>query len=389
MEENTFEKDIQQLRKKHKLVKSYTTYVDDKDLTEEQKARRKFIADLSDLELESDKEDKNKPTIEDLIKQSLNSNEDNDFELPELENNESAKFLSNDEKELYNIGRTLFLDTNRTIDVSSYVPEKYMEEDTKEHLKLFKTTNKKKYEETVEILREETIFKAYSLYIQMEQSKYNDQIKDIVQRTYPEELAKGYFDRNNKMYGFNEDTMEISEANVIGKPSTNELMDTRILYKKSLTLEDLIDIAKDEKFISKLCKNCKDVRYKRFVNRCNTVLGYYMEDKTNRSDMNTVDKVPNYVNRLVTRNNKQIKEFNEKSGNDILNKSFVIALSILTDKMDLKSLDLFYPTMIVNNLFTLNMNGTKDISGSRKILFDSLKKFVVTVYEGLKNYDNK
>lgn len=336
-----------------------------------------------DLEKEFKKYD---ASFKSLVQKKIESPDGEiNFDIPDLKDIPNIdNYLKPDEKVLYTIGREISLDKDKKIDLLSFIPEKFIEEETLKNLK-DNPTDSEEYKNALEFLREETIFKAYTLYIGIEQQRYNDSIVDILQRSYPEEIAKAYFDKNNKLYGFNEDTQEVNYyKNEDNKPK-NELLfsqldDVRDIYKLSLTLENFIKIAKDEKFENKLMKNCKAVRYKRCKDRCNTMVTYYKK-QTSKSEMNSVDSIPTFINRLITDNNSFLKEFNKKTKLNVLNKSLIVAMYTLFNDIDVKSTRMLEPMLVINHIFMLNMNGTKDLSGSRKILFNALKEFILIVYK--------
>lgn len=123
----------------------------------------------------------------------------------------------------------------------------------------------------------------------MEQDRFNEEVSKVSQKTYPDQIANHYFDANNKMYGYNEDTEEVSEYILMpedeGKILTSDKkIETRMTYKDTLFLTRLIDLIDHFDNIHQLIKNCtNEVRYKRALENINTFIRYRLNPVKKRT----------------------------------------------------------------------------------------------------------
>lgn len=325
--------------------------------------------------------------IDKLIQDSISEEDLNNFNIPDLTEEDKTK-LTEDQITLYNIGKQLAAekedDPNTKIEFNVDNYTKYLEQDT---IDLLHSDNTQQKESGIEIAKKELIYKAYNIYMDMEQERFNEEVSKVSQKTYPDQISKHYFDANNKMYGYNEDTEEVSEYILMpedeGKLLTSDKkIETRMTYKDTLFLTRLIDLIDHFDNIHQLVKNCtNEVRYKRALENINTFIRYRLEPGKEKNNITCADHIPEYIERMIISQKNKYTPYK-----DILGKAFIYMLYKLSMTMSIADYnDIFFIYTLNNNLYMLNYGGLQNASGARLQLFKSLYTCIDKLYQKLSN----
>lgn len=328
-----------------------------------------------------------------IVEESITDKDIEDFEVPLIENikPEEIKYLDESNRTEYTIGAILSNDTENKLDPIETVKEiadiSVIPKELIDRLNQYKD-NKEETKISKEIIRAYYVQNAYAIYMNILQNEYNDKMLNANKMIDPIETTNNYFDDFNKIYGYNPETGEVSKPDIKEgeENSSYNDMEIREYYKESITLSKLIEIANDKTFNKRLPKKLKkDIRYKRLVDRCNSILTYYIYNK-NDVHITKVNELPGIIDRMIVSRNKELREFNEKTGCNLLNKAIVAALEETTKAISINSKEMYRLAFIVTNIKMLNMSGTKNLVGSREQLFKSLIKFVLTIKKNQEEY---
>jgi hypothetical protein len=345
---------------------------------------------IKDFESEKEKIEEGLSTdeeIDKLVEESISKEDMENFNIPDLTEEDRAK-LTEDQIKIYNIGKQLAAEkeddptTKVNININDYI--QYLEQDT---LDFIHSDNIQRKEAGIEIAKKELIYKAYDLFMDMEQERFNEEVANVSQKTYPQQISKHYFDANNKMYGYNEDTEEVSEYIIMpedeGKPLTSDKkIETRMTYKDTLFLTKLIKVIDEFDNIHQLNKTCNnEVRYKRALENINTFIRYRLEPGKPKNNISCADYIPDYINHMIVDHKPEYQPYKQ-----ILGKAFIFMIYKMTMQMSISDYnDIFYIYMMNNNLYMLNYGGLKEISGARLQLFKSLYACIDKIYQKLQN----
>lgn len=328
-----------------------------------------------------------------IVEDSITDKDIEDFEIPLIENikPEELKYLDESNRTEYTIGAILSNDTEDKLDPIETVKEvadiSAIPKDLIDRLNQYKD-NEEETKTSKALIKAYFIQNAYANYMNMLQNEYNDKMLNANKMIDPLETTNNYFNDFNKIYGYNPETGEVSKPEIKEgeEDSSYNDMEIREYYKESITLSKLIEIANDKTFNRRLFKKLrKDVRYKRLVDRCNSILTYYIYNK-NDVHITKVNELPSIIDRMIVSRNKDLREFNKMTGCNLLNKAIVAALEETTKSININSKEMYRLAFIVTNIKMLNMSGTKDLTGSREQLFKALIKFVMTIRKNQDEY---
>lgn len=329
--------------------------------------------------------------LNDFINKSISDEDINTFNLPEL-SEEDASRLSKEEIIIYNAGRQLSLESRDHSKESNTDIYQYKEFISDEIVNDMNSDNMELKKQSEELAKAELIYKAYSLYMSLEEQKFTEESEAISKKTYPSQISKHYFDGNNKLYGYNEDTGEIEPYEPSPDAADQKIVphhgqeNIRKAYKDTIELTRLIDIVSDANLnLNQLKKfTTNDIRYKRTLDTVNTYIRYRLERGKEKNTTSCADEIPTYIKRLIINSHSVYKNESEEI-KTILSRSLIYALSVLCKKTTIDNYEsIFYAYNVNMNLYILNYNGTIDLEGARKTLFNSLYKFIDIVYKRIK-----
>lgn len=295
--------------------------------------------------------------LNELVKNSLTEKDYENFTAPELSDDDFKKIeATEDEIKLYKTARILENDKEDKLDVENYVSKEVLDIIFKE---LDITTVKNTKDDRNKAIKAFILFKAYEMYIELENNNFNEKLKEINMGVDVDEILKAWFKSNNDLFGITEDLEFLEEA------EDNKFSIGRDAYKRTLTLEDLIEKAKSIT-LKKLIKECSDKRYKRHIDRFNLLIRHHL-----RYDHSSVDKdskttncesVPLYTSLIVGMLIKLYPEDKETFEQIIkldnkdkrFSRSIVVLTSLVTNTLDLSSGDVVEPYFINMHLYMIS-----------------------------------
>lgn len=294
--------------------------------------------------------------LNELVKNSLTEKDYENFTVPELSDEEFKTInASEDDIKLYKTARILENDKEDKLDVESYVSKEVLDIIFKE---LDITTVKNTKEDRNKAIKAFILFKAYEMYIELENNNFADKLKEISTDVNVDEILKAWFKSNNDLFGIGEDLEFLEET------EDNKFSIGRDAYKRSLTLEDLIEKAKSIT-LKKLIKECSDKRYKRHIDRFNLLIRHHLryESYSDKDSKTTnCENVPLYTSLIIGMLIKLYPEDKEtfeqiiKLDNEDrrFSRSIVVLTSLVSNTLDLGSGDVVEPYFINMNLYMIS-----------------------------------
>lgn len=289
--------------------------------------------------------------INELVKKSITDKDIENFELPEL-TDEQLKLVSatDDDIKLYNYARIFEHDKKDTLDVENYVDKelwsKYLDID-------ISSGNKEERNKAIKSL---FLAIAYQLYMNYENKKFTDKVAEVSLNADPEEIIKAWFTHNNDLFGITEDLEMLEET------EDNKFSIGRDAYKRALTLESIIEESKSIS-LNKLIKECSDKRYKRHLNRMNTCVRHHLKQKDINKKSKTIncDNIPLYTSLIIghlikMHDDKELFEKVIKLDNQDyrFSRAIVVLASLASNTIDLSSGDVIEPYFINMNLYMVS-----------------------------------
>lgn len=295
--------------------------------------------------------------LNELVKNSLTEKDYENFTVPELSDEDFKKIeATEDEIKLYKTARILENDKEDKLDVENYVSKEVLDIIFKE---LDITTVKNTKDDRNKAIKAFTLFKAYEMYIELENNNFNEKLKEINMGVDVDEILKAWFKSNNDLFGITEDLELLEET------EDNKFSIGRDAYKRTLTLEDLIEKAKSIT-LKKLIKECSDKRYKRHIDRFNLLIRHHLkyDHNTANKDSKTTncENVPLYTSLIVGMLIKLYPEDKETFEQIIkldnkdkrFSRSIVVLTSLVTNTLDLSSGDVVEPYFINMHLYMIS-----------------------------------
>lgn len=294
--------------------------------------------------------------LNELVKQSLTEKDYENFTVPEL-SDEDFKIIeaADDDIKLYKTARVLENDKEDKLDVEQYVSKEILDIVFKE---LDITTVKNTKEDRNKAIKAFILFKAYEMYIELENNKFSEKLKEITTDVNVDEILKAWFKTNNELFGITEDLEFLEET------EDNKFSVGRDAYKRTLTFEELIKKA-ESITLKKLIKECSDKRYKRHVDRFNLLIRHHLKHvDTSDKDSKTTncENVPLYTSLIVglliklhpedKETFEQIIQLDNKDKR--FSRSLVVLTSLVSNTLDLSTGDVVEPYFINMHLYMIS-----------------------------------
>lgn len=241
-----------------------------------------------------------------VVDQETDSQEE--YKLEPIQPEDQSKFTK-EELEVYE--SALILQNHPDADIFAYWRQTGK---CKDLLKLVDDVADKDKAEQKNSVKDMVDIRATEMAMKLEYEKIQKKVKAAM----PEEFAKSYFHTNDILYGVIPD--DEGKIHPINDPKTTEI------YLKALEIADLLAMLDDEKFIHKVIKDIKAVRFRRHADRVNFFLKQYYRNKSLKENSAVID-----CNQSVTHIMKSFKKRNEVTPfTEEIVKGYFIALSELT-----------------------------------------------------------
>lgn len=341
----------------------------------EEKVKKENITE----NLKKEIEEASKIDFKELINQKIESN--TNFEFEDLTEDE-YKQLSDDEIKIFKIGRELYLDNENKLNmdwIANKILSKTEKEEYEKDLEGLTDKEKEDLNKTMfENLKGTAILKAIDIYMQIYQKRFNDQVKDVMQRTYPEEILKHYFDMNNKEFGYDEDN------NVIIHDENETEFDykRKESYLESINLTKLLKYSSDKLWLSRLLKQCNNKRYFRHLDDYNYYLGRHLNSTTIKANKtNTANNLPDIIEELsFKRFNFDIYKINE-GNNYAISRAIVYFVANMLKTTPLRDPSIYSIYFYNMNCVALSeLDNHEHLTGTAKRFYDNLIEFVSNIY---------
>ena len=203
--------------------------------------------------------------------------------------------------------------------------------------------------------------------------------KDVMQRTYPEEILKHYFDMNNKEFGYDEDNNVI----IHDEEETEFDYKRKEAYLESINLTKLLEYSKNKLFLNRLLKQCNNKRYFRHLDDFNYYIGRHVNKSmgTSNNKTNTADALPDLIEKIVfDRFTFDIYKLNE-GNNYAISRAIVYFIADI-----LKTTPLRDPSIYSIYFYNMNCVALSEIdkydhlTGAAKRFYDNLVEFISNIY---------
>ena len=333
---------------------------------------------IEDLKKEIEKE--SKIDFKELINQKIEA--DTNFEFEDL-TEEEYKQLSEDEVKVFKIGRELYLDNENKLNLD-WVIDKILSNTEKEEYEkdLEGLTDKEKEDlnkTLFENLKGSAILKAIDIYMRFYQKRFSEQIKDVMQRTYPEEILKHYFDMNNKEFSYDEDNNVI----IHDEEETEFDYKRKEAYLESINLTKLLEYSKNKLFLNRLLKQCNNKRYFRHLDDFNYYIGRHVNKSmgTPNNKTNTADALPDLIEKIVfDRFTFDIYKLNE-GNNYAISRAIVYFIADILKTTPLRDPGIYSIYFYNMNCVALSEIDKYDhLTGAAKRFYDNLVEFISNIY---------
>ena len=327
--------------------------------------------------------DLTKKDFEELINEKIEL--DKDFKIDSI-TEEDKKKLSKEDLANFEIGVKLFEDKDKAIDPFDIIPD-FMLDDT-DKLAIEKAKNgemsPEEYDGFKDTLRQQYILLAMDIYNQINQEKFSKEVEKINKETIPEEVVMYFFNESDKAYNLDSEKMTVSySADDFEQRIRNEG------YAESIILNKMIELSKDNLFLSRLRKQSKPDRYNRHVDNLNYI--FMKKLKTNeRSATTTVTNLDYTIRKTFFKRFKLDIHNIEKETNGAISKAYVIAMDTLYGKRSndnrFEFVELYYHN--INPVMLSNAINPENLTGSAKKCYERILEFIGNIYTYFK-YDEK
>ena len=312
--------------------------------------------------------------IEKVLKEKEISDE-KVFELEEL-NEEDKKQLSEEEIRVYDIALELKKDDENKINLL----ENYSDRLTEEEKILLENKNK----EAETQIRARLILEGLGVAARIEENKFKKKANNIIRTTYPVAIINQYFKLNAKRFELTEENKEDKSAIERAKS-----------YYYTLGIKKLLDMSKDEVFLSRLIKQCSDKRYKRHIEDIDFFIGKAIgqNGEARQSSVNNVKKLDENIKKVFFKHFMYDIWKLDNEFNNAISRAYGYAVSEIVKKSDIRSNDMIEIYFYNANVAVFTMMGSKDsykdLTGDAKTCYDYVYEFVENVYNYFKSLTEK
>ena len=324
-------------------------------------------------------EEASKIDFRELINQKIDS--DTNFEFEDL-TEEEYKQLDEDQTKIFKTGRALYLDNENKLNMEWLIEQVLTETEKKEYYEdlngLTEPEKEKLNNSLFEQLKNTAILKAMDIYMKFYRDRFSKQVNDVMQRTYPEEILKHYFDMNNKEFGYDEDNNKI----IHDEEESEYDYKRKEAYKESINLTKLLEYSKNRLFLNRLLKQCSNKRYFRHLDDFNYYIGRHVHrDNNNMNKTNTADNLPDIIEKLTfKRFNFDIYKLNE-GNNYAISRAIVYFIADILKTTPIRDPGVYSVYFYNMNCVALSeLENHEHLTGAAKRFYENLVEFISNIY---------